>query len=134
MINFEVRALPFYTKEHTWVRIMPNGAARVGITDYAQKMLKEINFADLPSEGDEVSQMQSCAELESTKTVSQVYSPLSGMVSAVNEEVMDEPGTINQDPYDAGWLFDLTPTDLEAEKVNLLGADAYKALLDDLAD
>lgn len=132
MSNYEVRALPLYTKEHTWVKITGDRLARIGITDYAQKMLKEINYADLPSEGDEVVQMESCAELESTKAVSQVYCPVSGRVSAVNEEAMDEPSLINQNPYDAGWLIDVEVFDFESEKTNLMTSEQYKAFLDTL--
>ncbi|MDO4312900.1 MAG: glycine cleavage system protein GcvH [Eubacteriales bacterium] len=130
MSSYEVRALPLYTKEHTWMKTVGNGIVRVGITDYAQKMLKEINYAELPSEGDEVVQMESCAELESTKAVSQVYCPVSGTVAAVNEEAMDEPSLINQNPYDAGWLIDVEASDLESEKANLMTAEEYKAFLD----
>lgn len=132
MSNFEVRALPLYTKEHTWVKVMGSDSVRIGVTDYAQKMLKEVNYADLPSAGDEVTQMESCAELESTKAVSQVYCPVSGTVVAVNEDAMDEPSIINQSPFDAGWLIDVEPSDLEAEKVNLMTADEYKAYLETL--
>lgn len=132
MSNFEVRALPLYTKEHIWVKISGADSVRIGVTDYAQKMLKEVNYADLSSEDDEVTQNESCAELESTKAVSQVVCPISGTVIAVNEDVMDEPELINQSPYDAGWLIDIAPSDLEAEKADLMTADEYKAYLETL--
>jgi len=131
MSQYEVRALPLYTKEHTWVK--KNGTTvLIGITDYAQKMLKEISYADLPSEGDSVTQMESCAELESTKAVSPVYSPVSGIITAVNEEAMDDPQIINNDPYDAGWLLEIEAADFEGEKANLLTAEEYDAYLDTL--
>ncbi len=131
MGNYEVRALPLYTKEHTWAK--KNGSTViVGITDYAQKMLKEINYANLPDEGDEVTQMESFGELESAKAVSDICSPFSGSVAAVNEEAMDDPKMINNDPYDAGWLIEIDPSDYDAEKENLMTADQYKEYLESL--
>ena len=131
MSQYEVRALPLYTKEHTWAK--KNGATvLIGITDYAQKMLKEISYADLPGAGETVTQMEPCAELESTKAVSAVYSPVSGTIAAVNEEAMDDPQIINNDPYDAGWLLEIEAADFEGEKANLLTAEEYSAYLDTL--
>ena len=131
MAKYEVRALPLYTKEHSWAKKTGNTVV-IGITDYAQKMLKEINYADLPEEGDSVEQMQPFAELESTKAVSPVYCPFGGTVTAVNEDAMDEPGLINSDPYDSGWLIEIDPADFEAEKENLLTAQQYEEYLDTL--
>lgn len=105
------------------------GIVRIGITDYAQKMLKTVNYADLPSEGDEVVYMESCAELESSKAVSPVYCPVSGRVVNVNEEVMDEPELINKAPYDAGWLMDIEPSAFEEEKGKLFTAEEYNTFL-----
>ncbi|KAF5051046.1 Glycine cleavage system H protein [anaerobic digester metagenome] len=129
MANFEVRALPLYTKEDTWVRIMPDGTTRVGITDYAQKMLKEINYIDMPSEGDEVTAGKSFASAESVKALSDVISPISGTIIAVNESVMEDPSIVNGDPYDGGWMIAVNPTNLDLDKAKLLDAAGYKALL-----
>ena len=127
--EYEVRAIPSYTKEDTWVRIMPDGMVKIGITDFAQKMLNEIVAVQLPDVGSEVRQMQIFGSVESVKSVSDVYSPISGKVREVNEKVLEEPAILNQDPYDAGWLLVVEPAKLDEELKNLLNADAYKALI-----
>ncbi|MCE5257329.1 MAG: glycine cleavage system protein GcvH [Spirochaetaceae bacterium] len=127
--EYEVRAIPSYTKEDTWVRVMPDGTVKIGITDFAQKMLNEIVAVQLPDVGGEVKQMQIFGSVESTKSVSDIYAPVSGRVREVNDKVIDEPGILNQDPYDAGWLLVIEPTKLEEELKSLLNADAYKALI-----
>ena len=124
-----MRAIPSYTKEDTWVRIMPDGMVKMGITDFAQKMLNEIVAVSLPDVGSEVRQMQIFGSVESVKSVSDVYSPISGKVKEVNEKVLEEPAILNQDPYDAGWLLVVEPAKLDEELKNLLNADAYKALI-----
>ncbi len=127
--EYEVRGIPSYTDQDTWARVMADGTVRIGITDYAQKMLKEIMFVDLPDAGSEVVQMQPFASAESSKALSDVYSPVSGTVKAVNDDVMGDPGIINRDPYDAGWLVAIVPSNLEEDLKNLLSADAYKDLI-----
>ncbi|MEN6476739.1 MAG: glycine cleavage system protein GcvH [Rectinema sp.] len=127
--EYEVRAIPSYTKEDTWVRVMADGTARIGITDFAQKMLNDIVCVELPEAGSEVRQMEPFASAESIKSVSDIYSPISGKVREVNDRVVNEPSIINQDPYDAGWLVAIEPAKLEEELGNLLNADAYKALI-----
>ena len=94
-----------------------------------QKMLKEIMFVDLPDVGSEVVQMQPFASAESSKALSDVYSPVSGTVKAVNDDVIGDPGIINRDPYDAGWLVAIVPSNLEEDLKSLLSADAYKDLI-----
>ena len=115
MAKYEVRGIPSYTKEDTWAKVMANGAVQVGITDYAQQMLKEIMFVDLPEVGSEVLQMLPFASAESSKAVTDVYSPISGTVKAVNDDVIGDPSIINRDPYDAGWLIEIQPTKLDEE-------------------
>ena len=127
--EYEVRGIPSYTDKDTWARVMADGTVRIGITDYAQKMLKEIMFVDLPDVGSEVVQMQPFASAESSKALSDVYSPVSGTVKAVNDDVMGDPGIINRDPYDAGWLVAIVPSNLEEDLKSLLSADAYKDLI-----
>jgi len=129
MAKYEVRGIPSYTKEDTWAKVMANGAVQVGITDYAQQMLKEIMFVDLPEVGSEVLQMLPFASAESSKAVTDVYSPISGTVKAVNDDVIGDPSIINRDPYDAGWLIEIQPTKLDEELKNLLSADEYRALI-----
>ena len=131
MNKYEVRALPLYTKEHSWAK-KAGEKIIIGITDYAQKMLKEINYANLPEEGDAVEQFEAFAELESAKAVSPVCCPFSGVVTAINEDAMDDPEMINNDPYDAGWLIEIEPSDYAGEKDNLLTAQQYEEFLETL--
>ncbi|TQK71208.1 MULTISPECIES: glycine cleavage system protein GcvH [unclassified Nocardioides] len=120
-----------YTVEHEWLR-QPGetaGSVRVGITDYAQDALGDIVYVSLPEVGASVTAGDSCGELESTKSVSDVYAPVTGEVVAVNETLDATPELVNNDPYGAGWLFEVVPqnaADLDA----LLDAAAYEAQLD----
>ncbi|KAF5042967.1 Glycine cleavage system H protein [anaerobic digester metagenome] len=128
-MNYEVRLIPKYSEADTWARVMDDGTVRVGITDYAQGMLKEINYMNMPSDGDEVTAGISFASAESVKAVSDVISPISGTIVAVNEDVMDNPGIINGDPYDSGWMIEVKPSDLDNDMAKLMDAAGYKALL-----
>lgn len=92
-----------YTKSHEWVRFLEDGSAKIGLTDFAQKELGDIVFVNLPQEGDSVEAGATFADVESVKAVSDVYSPVTGTVAAVNEELLDAPEQINQSPYEA-WL------------------------------
>jgi glycine cleavage system H protein len=120
-----------YTAEHEWVRTPGEhaGSVRVGITDYAQDALGDIVYVSLPEVGDTVEAGTPCGELESTKSVSDVYAPVTGEVVTRNEALDATPELVNNDPYEGGWLFELVPTngsDVDA----LLAADAYVATLD----
>ena len=120
-----------YTSEHEWVR-SPGGAegtVRVGITHYAQEALGDIVFVSLPEAGEEVEAGTAVGELESTKSVSDVYVPISGRVVARNEQLDGSPELVNSDPYGEGWLFDLEPTDASAVD-GLMSATDYQASLD----
>ncbi|WP_232548010.1 glycine cleavage system protein GcvH [Propioniciclava soli] len=118
-----------YTDKHEWVRVGNASVARVGITAYAADALGDVVYVSLPQVGEEVAFDDSCAEVESTKSVSDVYAPLSGVITAVNEQLADTPETINADPYGDGWLFELELSDTD-ELDDLLDADAYGALTD----
>lgn len=96
-----------YTKSHEWVQFTGDTTARVGLTDFAQNSLGDIVFVNLPETGDAVTVGESFSDVESVKAVSDVFSPFSGEVSAVNEEVLDEPGKINTEPYSA-WLVEIS--------------------------
>ena len=133
MANYEVRPIPLYTEEDTWARVMPDKTVKIGITDYAQQMLKEIMFVELPEVGDKVTQMDSFGNAESTKAVSQIICPFIGGVKAGNDEVVDDAGVINQSPYVSGWLIIVEPSDLENEKKNLLDSAAYTARMNEKA-
>jgi glycine cleavage system H protein len=113
-----------YTAEHEWALATPDGSVRVGITDHAQEQLGDIVFVSLPEVGATVTAGEPCGELESTKSVSDLYAPVSGVVAARNEAVVTAPELINSDPYDKGWMFDVTPSD-PAAVGELLSAGEY---------
>src|ERR1035437_4269206 len=110
-----------YSKEHIWVRI-ENGSAVIGITDFAQDELGLVSGVELPEEGDEVEQDDSIGSVEARKTVAQLYAPFSGTVRAVNHEAIDNPALINDDPYDEGWLIEVSLDDIDELK-GLMSAD-----------
>ena len=117
-----------YSREHEWVRV--NGVtARVGITDFAQDSLGDVVFVQLPDVGLDVMGGASVSEIESTKSVSEVYVPVSGVVAAVNDALNEQPELVNQDPYGLGWMFDNTMTDL-TEIDTLLDAAGYRTLVE----
>lgn len=117
-----------YTKEHEWARSEESRVV-IGITDYAQDQLGDVVFVGLPEVGSEVSAGEPCGEVESTKSVSDIYSPLSGKVAERNEELEKNPELINTDPYGAGWLFAVDGA--VEDSANLLDAQAYQALIDE---
>jgi glycine cleavage system H protein len=123
-----------YTDQHEWAQLQGGGEAavvRVGITDHAQDALGDIVFVQLPEVGAEVAPGNPIGEVESTKSVSDVYSPVTGVVTAVNEALTDAPETINADPYGAGWLVEIgIPADAGDPTAELLDAAAYQALVD----
>ena len=97
-----------YTQEHEWVA-MDGASATVGITDHAQQALGDVVFVSVPAPGTKVTAGEPCGEVESTKSVSDLYSPVDGEVTEVNGEVDENPGVVNADPYGAGWLFKVAP-------------------------
>jgi len=120
-----------YTAEHEWVATRPGSTAvRVGITDFAQKALGDIVIVQLPAEGESVTAGESLGELESTKSVSEVYAPVSGTIVGRNENLTDDPALINSDPYGAGWLVDIEPDDQSALD-DLLDAMSYAELTEE---
>ena len=118
-----------YSREHEWVRV-DGDVARVGITDFAQESLGDVVFVQLPDVGLDVVAGASASEIESTKSVSDVYVPVTGVVRAVNEALVGAPELVNQDPYGEGWILELTLSD-PAELDALLDADAYRELIGD---
>lgn len=116
-----------YTSEHEWVRV-EDGSVRVGITDYAQDALGDVVYVALPEVGATVSAMVACCEVESTKSVSEVFAPVSGTVAEVNSDLADAPQTVNEDPYGKGWIFAVAMSD-PSEVDGLLDAAAYRSLL-----
>ncbi len=116
-----------YTKEHEWVRLAGEEAT-TGITDFAQEQLGDIVYFDLPEPGAQVKQHAKLGEVESVKTVSDIYAPLSGEVAEINQKTADTPEVVNEDPYGEGWLLKLKPSD-PSEIEGLLSAEAYEALI-----
>lgn len=120
-----------YTTEHEWVRSPgeQDGAIRIGITHYAQDALGDIVYVSLPEVGTTVTAGEACGELESTKSVSDVYAPVSGEVVARNEALDATPELVNTDPYGGGWLFEVVPSD-SGQLDGLLDSAAYQATLE----
>ncbi len=119
-----------YTKEHEWVRLGPDGTAEVGITHFAQDQLGDIVYIDLPAVGSSLTQLGKMGEVESVKSVSDLYSPVTGEVVEVNQEAVEHPEQVNEAPYDKGWLIRVRLSD-PAEPEGLLTADQYEALVAD---
>lgn len=120
-----------YHNEHSWAKI-EDGKAKIGITDYAQQSLGDIVYIELPSEGDDVSANDSIGEIESTKAVSKIYTPLSGTVVAVNESVVDAPETVNDDPYEKGWMIEVELSN-PSEVDGLMDSAKYESTLESQA-
>ena len=116
-----------YTAEHEWVSV-DGTTASVGITDYAQRALGDVVFVSVPAAGTRVTAGEPCGEVESTKSVSDIYSPVTGEVTEVNGDVDDDPGLVNSDPYGAGWLMRVQLDEDEGEPSGLLTADEYAEL------
>ena len=119
-----------YTESHEWVSTEDNGNTRIGISDHAQEALGDLVFVELPVVGDEISQGDPCAVVESVKAASDIYAPVSGKVVAVNEDLDADPALINADPYGDGWLFEIELIDIE-ELEGLKDAETYEASLEE---
>lgn len=117
-----------YTSKHEWIRQGAGSTVRVGITSYAAEALGDVVYVSLPQIGEEVAADDACAEVESTKSVSDVYSPATGVVTAVNELLNSTPEAINSDPYGDGWIFELELSE-QGEVEDLLDSDAYEELV-----
>ena len=120
-----------YTQEHEWIYLESEGRGKIGLTDYAQDQLGDIVFLDLPEPGTEVEQFKKIGEIESVKAVTDFFSPASGKIAEVNRAAIDEPGTINEDPYGNGWLVILeldNPSELDA----LMSSDEYDKFVAEL--
>ncbi len=120
--SYEVPEGLYFSKDFEWVKI-EGDKIRMGITDYAQKSLREIVYAELPSVGTEVKQNEPFGTLESVKAVSDLVSAISGTIQEVNDEVQSKPETLNEDPFGKGWLLVVKPSNLQAELANLMDFD-----------
>jgi glycine cleavage system H protein len=117
-----------YSTDHEWIRV-EGSRARIGITDYAQDALGDVVFVDLPEVGASVEAASSISEVESTKSVSDIYAPVSGTIAEVNGDLADAPERLNEDPYGEGWICVIEIGDA-AQLDGLLTADAYRALVE----
>ncbi len=118
-----------YTKEHEWCK-MAGELVRVGITEYAAKTLNDVVYVTVPKPGERVKQFAVMGTVESIKAVSELYSPISGLVATVNKQLEMAPELVNKSPYQDGWVIEVRPDDYKAETKNLLDARAYAAHLD----
>ncbi|MEV6790621.1 glycine cleavage system protein GcvH [Streptomyces sp. NPDC051320] len=114
-----------YSKEHEWLSGAEDGVSTVGITEFAANALGDVVYAQLPEAGSTVTAGETCGELESTKSVSDLYAPVSGEITEVNQDVIDDPSLVNTAPFEGGWLFKVRVT---GEPDDLLSADEYDAL------
>ena len=120
--SYEVPEGLYFSKDFAWIKV-EGDKVRMGITDYAQKALREIVYAELPSVGTTVKQSEPYGTLESVKAVSDLVAAVSGRIEEVNEEVQSKPETLNEDPYVKGWLIIVKPSNLQAELANLMDFD-----------
>jgi glycine cleavage system H protein len=126
----EVRGELKYLSSHEWARVEEDGTVTVGISDHAQASLGDVVYVESPDVGSDVIAGDQAGVVESVKAASDIYSPISGEVIAVNEQLEDEPETVNSSPYDDGWFFKVKPTDL-ADLDDALDADTYTAAIED---
>ena len=119
-----------FLKSHEWARIEDNGTVTVGISDHAQGLLGDLVYVELPSVGDDIKAGNACAVVESVKAASDVYSPVSGEIVAVNAALADKPETINEDAYGEGWIFAVKPDDA-AELDEMMDPDDYATMIED---
>lgn len=119
-----------YSRDHEWAKALGDGRVRIGITDYAQDALGDVVFVQLPDEGATLSAGDSLGEVESTKSVSEIYAPISGSVVAVNASLSEAPEQLNEDPYGNGWICEIQPS-TDDELAGLLDAAAYRALIEE---
>ena len=125
----------YYHKEHAWVKVSDNGTVLVGMSDFYQKNSGDVTYIDLPFEGDDVEQGETCGKIQSAKWVGKFVSPLSGEILEVNEDLEDDPTIINKNPYGEGWIMKLKPSDKDGELANLFhGATVPDFIKAEVAD
>jgi len=119
-----------YADSHEWALLEADGIVRVGITDHAQELLGDLVFVELPEVGQSVAKGDECSVVESVKAASDIYSPVTGEIIAVNSELEDSPEAINDSPYEDGWIFTVRPSEV-SELDDMLDAEGYKNLTED---
>lgn len=133
MVKIQEYNLPddlFYHDEHAWARIESDGTITVGMNDFYQKSAGDTTYIDLPFEGDDVEQGETCGKIQSAKWVGKFVSPVTGEILEVNETLEDDCTLINKSPYDEGWIMKIKPSDLESDKQNLVTGDKIKSWLE----
>lgn len=123
--NYDIPEKLYYIKEHQWVLLEKANTAKIGITDYAQKALREITYFYVGKRGAKIKRMDTICRIESIKCVAEILSPLSGVVLRFNNALFDDSGIVNRDPYGKGWITVIRPTNLEKEKEKLLKPESY---------
>jgi glycine cleavage system H protein len=118
-----------YTKDHEYAQVEDGDLVKVGITDYAQKSLRDVVYVELPKKGTEVTQGSEFGSIESVKAVSELYSPVSGVIEEVNSELENSPEKVNEDPYGGGWIVKIKASDMETDKAKLMNSKAYAKLV-----
>lgn len=126
----ELRDEMRYLSSHEWARVEADGTVTIGITDHAQEALGDVVYVEAPEVGSEVVMGQEAGVVESVKAASDIFSPVSGEVIAINEQLEEAPEIVNSSPYDDGWFFKVKPSEL-AELDNALDSEAYKALIEE---
>jgi len=123
-----------YTKDHEYAQVEDDDVVKIGITDYAQKSLRDIVYVELPKKGTEVTSGSEFGSIESVKAVSELYAPVSGVIEEVNGELENSPEKVNEDPYEEGWIIKIKASDLEADKAKLLNSKAYAKLVKEASE
>lgn len=122
----------YYTRDHEWLRAKPDGNLLVGITDYAAKMLNDIVYVNLPQEGQMFSKKDVFGQVESVKTVSDIYMPVSGTIVKTNEGLTKQPEVVASSPYEKGWMLEVKPENYETESKELFDAKSYREYIQNL--
>jgi len=133
VLNYEIPDKLYYSKEHEWLRFEEKEAV-IGITDYAQKQLHEIVYVEVQKEGTEIKQFQTMGTVESVKSVSDIFSPITGRITQVNTELSDTPELLNQDPYGKGWLAKVNVADSKRDTAKLLTPQQYAEYIKSLEE
>ncbi len=118
-----------YTKSHEWIRLEEDGAYTIGITDHAQGLLGDMVFVELPEVGDQFEVEQECSVVESVKAASDIYAPITGEITAINEDLEESPELVNSDPFHAGWLFTIKAITDESSLGDVLDASEYEKIV-----
>lgn len=127
--DFNIPDELLYTKDHEYAQIEDEDLVKIGITDYAQKSLRDIVYVELPKKGSEVTQGSEFGSIESVKAVSELYAPVSGVIEEVNSELENSPERVNEDPYGDGWIIKIKASSIDADKAKLLNSKAYAKIV-----